>query len=186
MPESLYNAINGQEAKTMMINRLSNAINSLPYMKRGNTFHRLYCWLKIDIRAYPADVPTPKGEFEFELKPDDLNKMDNEDIRKEYDIHVTKFDKTLGLIKVIDERIEELYNIKQNYLDFVNQHYPSLLNEVIEIGNNESKPDYLRIKEGLPLHVLEQDRNTNRTYEKEQTYQPVAGQLDTFNLDIKR
>jgi hypothetical protein len=186
MPESLYNAINGQEAKTMLIKRLTDLVNQLPYMKWGNTFHRFYCWFKVDIRAYPADVPTPFLEAEFEIKASDLDKIDNKDIKKEYDLFVTNFDKSLGILNIIDEKMRELNEIRQNVLDFVNEHYPEVLSHVGEIkSSDDATPDYLRVNEGLPLHVLEQDRNTNRTYEKEQSYKPTADKID-LNVDIMR
>jgi len=161
MPNTLYNAINGQEAKDIINITLQDIVNKrIPLLKRGNTFHLFRCRLRLDVWAVPEDVPTPKDiEFIFEGIGKGLSEESLAKLKKEF------FNKK--------DNLEELLKLKEEIDAYLERYFPSLLS-IEETIDDKGVPDNLRIRKGLPLHELELDKHLNRRAEvAKETYKPV-------------
>jgi hypothetical protein len=158
MPESLYNAINGQEARDTINRNINQFVNTRLGLKRGNTFHGFQVYLYLKVRAIPADVPTPEGEYEFTFLSNSLNDITLAELKSQFTKYMS--DHT-ALVQIRDEINAHLA-----------RHFPEIGVYEETISDNNT-PDELRVKNQLPLHVLELDRNTNRTAEIEKNIQEL-------------
>lgn len=170
MPNTLYNAINGQEAKDVINLTLREFVDKrIPLLKRGNTFHLFRCRLRLDVHAVPEDVPTPKDvEFTFEkinhkfnkeLAPN-LSETDIERLKIEFFRRKNNLDELLSLKEEIDSYLEK---------------YMPTLASIDTYIDDKGVPDNLRIRHGLPLHELELDKNLQRRSEMPVSYPKDKG-----------
>ena len=145
MSSSLYNALNGEEIRHIIKNRISKEVDSLPFLKRGNSFHRAKVQFAFVMQAYPADVPVPdEKEIEFSIDAKSLEESEE----------------ALNRLEKIDDSVE-----KVNELQLLADRVNSLLNEAKEslphlireheINDNidGAMPDKERIKNELPVTV---------------------------------
>jgi hypothetical protein len=170
MPESLYNAINGQEAKKLINIKLEEFVNKhIPLLKRGNTFHQFSVYLYFKVSAFPHDVPVPEGEFEFELLADNL-KDEESRLRKGFD--------------AFRNNIENLVRLKDEIDDLLKQYHARI--EIDDTMNAGDNPNVLRSANNLPLPIKEMNVNTKRVSEireNEHKIRPaITGNIE-FDLD---
>ena len=145
MSSSLYNALNGEEIRTIIKNRISKEIDSLPFLKRGNSFHRAKVQFAFVMQAYPADVPVPDDkEIEFSIDSKDLD----------------EFEGILNKLENIDnsvEKVNELQLLADRINDSLNkarEFLPHLIREhEIQEEIDGAVPDKERIKNELPVTV---------------------------------
>lgn len=158
MPESLYNAINGQEARDIINRNLNQYINTRLGLKRGNTYHGFQVYLYLKVRAIPADVPVPEGEFDFNFLSNSLNEADLADLRSKFTRYLSNQSALVELRNEIDSHLTK--------------HFPELGVYEETLADNNI-PDNLRVKNDIPLHILEVDKNTNRTSEIQKNIQDL-------------
>jgi len=169
MPNTLYNAINGQEAKDIIKINLAEIVDKhIPLLKRGNTFHLFRARLRLDVWAVPEDVPTPKDvEFTFEKISHNFNQISPglsessvENLRLEF------FRKR--------DNLDALLKLKEEIDTYLEQYMPTLVSTERFI-DDKGVPDNIRIKHGLPLHELELDKNLKRRAEMPVSYPNEKG-----------
>lgn len=147
MSSSLYNALNGEEIRTIIKNRISKEVDSLPFLKRGNSFHRAKVQFAFVMQAYPADVPVPDDkEIEFVIDSKDLDK--HEEILNRLEKIDDSVEKVNELQLLADRVNELLNNARENLPHLIREHE---VNDEI----NGSVPDKERIKNELPVTVEE-------------------------------
>src|SRR5216117_1111433 len=99
---SEYLALTGKEIREVMKRRTCEEIDKIPLLKASNSFHKAQMDFGFTIKAYPADVPVPEGEFSIVLKEGSLSK-----------------EELNGKVKNVDElrekvkRLEEQFNLAE-------------------------------------------------------------------------
>lgn len=177
MPNTLYNAINGQEAKNILKINLAEIIDKhIPLLKRGNTFHLFRARLRLDVWAVPEDVPVPKDfEYTFENishKFSDISNGLSEDAvsRLRSDFFRRK------------DNLDALLELKEEIDTYLKRYFPTLISTERFI-DDKGTPDSIRISHGLPLHELELDKNLQRRAEMPVSYPRDKG-LDYKPVDF--
>jgi hypothetical protein len=156
MPSAIYTALNGREIREIVKNKIIKEIDSLPYLREGNTFHRANVQFAFVMQAYPADVPVPNKELEFTI---DAKSIDD-------------FEEALNGIKSADKLVEQINELKlhreqiDNLLNQALELQPLMIRELdIQSEIDGSKPDAVRIENDLPV-IVEKVEGGKRTEQK--------------------
>ena len=147
MPSSLYNALNGEEIRTIIKNRIFKEVDNLPFLKRGNSFHRAKVQFAFVMQAYPADVPVPDDkEIEFSIDSKGLD--ENKEI-------LNKLEKTDDSVEKVNE-LQLLADRVNELLEAARENLPHLIREHEVQGEIDGNaPDKVRIENELPVTVEE-------------------------------
>jgi len=136
--------INGEEAKKFIQNQFDKLLDNTPGLDFASAYHKFTVKGEFEITAYPADVPTPKKEFEFDIKSITANQQDFLDEES--------YLQRLSTIR--EELIHRLDEITQ-YLDDRNPITRVEFDlDTIDPIDGQSKPDKLRIEQGLQIPVV--------------------------------
>lgn len=137
--ESIYEPINGLEAKKILKHNTNRRIDDIHGFKFGLAFHRLRIDYVMSVTAYPADCPVPEAEFSFIINAPDLEKQSN-------------------LLEHFN-KIEVLENKKARLLEGI-----ALIDKILDVArpvyelqdnlNAGDTPDELRMQEGLEVPVI--------------------------------
>jgi hypothetical protein len=131
--------LNGHEAATMLKNQSNHLIEQTPMLDEASSFHRCTIEGEFKLTAYPADVPTPKKEFAFNVDSVNTKKGENEEVFEYVKKLETHREELIHLLQLIDEQLEI--------------YAPQLKVEFkLEAGD---EPDKLRIEQGLPIPVVQ-------------------------------
>jgi len=144
MPSSTYRPLTGREIREAIILRLNKEVNSLPYMREGNSFHNVNVQLGIVITAYPDDVPTPNLDISFDVPSKDFDK--EESYIKQYNKAeelTAKYNELVDYIKLAESLQNQILE-KRNTLVFEHENEQEFDGKV---------PDKTRVEHGLPVTV---------------------------------
>ena len=143
--------INGKEAKQLIDIQLKRILDQIPGLDMATSYHRLTISGTVVLTAYPADTPTPKIEFAFNIDSPQTRNGDNKD----------HLDKIKYLETVRDELMDRLNKITEE-LDKSSPVMEGSFN--LEAGD---QPDILRIENGLSIPVVEKSGGRNvETYKQ--------------------
>lgn len=147
MPSSLYNALNGEEIRTIIKNRISKEVDNLPFLKRGNSFHRAKVQFAFVMQAYPADVPVPDDkEIEFYIDAKGLD--ESEDILRRLE-NIDDSVEKVNELQLLADRVNKL-------LEEARENMPHMIREHEVQGDIDgAMPDKVRIENELPVTVEE-------------------------------
>lgn len=148
MPSSQYNPLTGKDIRTIAKLRINNEIDKLPYLREGNAFHNVNVQIVIVITAYPADVPVPNLDLEFDIPSNLLDE-------------VGEYKNQLGVAEAIANKIENLAAIEEALVQRIENIRADLLEKraalvyesEIDPSFNGNTPDQTRIENGIPVTI---------------------------------
>lgn len=134
--------INGEEARKIIEQQFDHLLEHTPGLDFASAYHKFTVKGEFEIGAYPADTPTPRKEIEFDVNSIATTRKENEE--------VLEYTKRLNTIR------EELLFRLQEVNDLLDVYNPITRVEfdLTTDDNGESKPDKLRIEQGLPIPVV--------------------------------
>lgn len=150
MSSSLYSPLNGEEIRTIIKNRIIKEVDNLPYLKRGNSFHRAKVQFAFVMQAYPADVPIPdEREIEFNIDAPSLQGLEEA---------INKVEKAEDSIEKVNE-LQLLVEKANELLNNAREALPYLVREhEIQAEIDGAVPDKARIEGNLPVTVEKMER----------------------------
>lgn len=155
--------INGREAAEMIKRQVTHLIENTPGLDEASAYHRVTIVGNFKLKAYPADVPCPAKEIEFDVNSVSTTKKENEEV--------------FLYVQRMETVREELIHRLQEVTDILDEVNPEVQ---VEFNLNAgTKPDELRIEQGLPIPVTE--KVDGRTIEK---YVPVVKNKATGNFQF--
>jgi hypothetical protein len=98
--------LNGREVATMLKNQSNHLIDQTPMLDEASSFHRCTIEGEFKLTAYPADVPTPKKEFAFNVDSISTKRAENEEVFNYVKKLETNREELLHLLQQIDEQLE--------------------------------------------------------------------------------
>lgn len=144
MPSSTYRPLTGREIREAAKLRINKEIDSLPYLREGNSFHNVNVQLAIVITAYPSDVPVPNLDLNF-----DIPSKGYEDL----EIAIKQIDKAEELVSKYEEA-ERLVQSLQGLMHEIVEKRNTLVHEhESEQEFNGNIPDKTRVEHNLPVTV---------------------------------
>lgn len=145
--QTIYAALNGLEIKQICKQKLNQAIDNLPLLKIGNTFHRAEVQFGFTMTAYPTDVPVPQKELEFHLVDETLEPSWNAYVLKLKDL-VTAENRLLANQKQIEDILDIIRDAKSKLI---------LEDEALLTIDAGDTPDRIRVETGLDIPVAQRD-----------------------------
>lgn len=163
MPSSIYEPINGKEARLVLKKSVNNQIDTnrdMSLFKEGNAFHRIEMCYALTVTCYPADCPVPEMEIIEAINAPGLTTKEREEIEK-----------TKDNVKLIDTKIEKLHNQIAKLLAMKNQVQPVI--EIEEIHSAGNIPDELRKEFDLPVPQIVSTPLIDGTTKKQEVFVQV-------------
>jgi hypothetical protein len=137
--------LNGREVATMLKNQSNHLIDQTPMLDEASSFHRCTIEGEFKLTAYPADVPTPKKEFAFNVDSISTKRAENEEV--------------FNYVKKLETNREELLHLLQQIDEQLEIYAPQMkIGFKLEAGD---EPDKLRIEQGLPIPIVQKVGNRN-------------------------
>jgi len=144
MPSSTYRALTGREIREAIKLRLNKEVDSLPYMREGNSFHNVNVQLAIVITAFPSDVPVPNLDLNFDIPSKGYNELENA---------IKQIDKAEELVGKYEEAERMVENLKGLMHEIVEKRNTLVLEHESTQEFDGNVPDKTRVEHGLPVTV---------------------------------
>lgn len=148
MPSSQYNPLTGKDIRTIAKLRIDNEIDKLPYLREGNTFHNVNVQIAVVITAYPADVPVPNLDLEFDIKSKALDEI--AEFSEQVEAAETIANRIERLAAIEEELVAKIESVRNNLLE---KRAAIVYESEIDPSFDGNIPDKTRIENGLPVTV---------------------------------
>lgn len=148
MPSSQYNPLTGKDVRTIAKLRIDNEIDKLPYLREGNAFHNVNVQIAVVITAYPADVPVPNLDLEFDINSKALDEI--EEFKNQVEAAETIANRIERLSAIEEDIVTKIENVRNELLE---KRAKLVYESELDPSFDGNVPDKTRIENGLPVTV---------------------------------
>lgn len=143
MPSSTYKPLTGREIREIAKFRIGKEIDSMPYLREGNSFHNVNVQIGILMTAYPEDVPVPNLDLNFDI-PSDIDKLETS---------INQVKTAEDLAKYIERLDEHIANMQELQTKAIEARNNLVFETEVEQEFNGNQPDKTRVENNLPVTV---------------------------------
>lgn len=143
--QATYAALNGKEIREILKREFNDRVDKIPGLKIGLTFHRAQLHWAFSMEAFPADVPTPEKEFEFQINSELTSTGAN-------DIHLSKVERIKLQVEKLNEQSEKLNDLISEAEQELSLVLIESQDEVHQLTGDDPNP--IRIANKMPVPVI--------------------------------